>query len=113
MKSSVSLERLVWLWSETPEAKPFAARSLFQRYEIREPVISSSIRLPYVGATAPWPVLPHSNCVIALICPVCCANHEWRVTGKRIDIEIWLEPAWITRFHQESDRIPPLSGTGY
>ncbi len=42
MKSSVSFERLVWLCSETPEANPLAARPLFQRYEIREPVISSS-----------------------------------------------------------------------
>src|SRR3984885_9784270 len=111
MKSSVSLERLVWLCSETPEAKPLAARTLFQRYEIRDPVISSSIRLHYVGATSPWPVLPHSNCVIALMCPVCSAIHEQRVTGRRIDIEIWLESSWTTRFHYESDRIPRLSGT--
>ena len=61
MKSSVSFERLVWLWSETPEAKPLAARSLFQRYEIREPVISSSY-----WSNRTWPLLPHSNCVIAL-----------------------------------------------
>src|ERR1035438_10376196 len=58
MKSSVSFDRLVWLCSETPEANPCAARSLFQRYEIREPVISSSY-----WSNRTWPLLPHSICV--------------------------------------------------
>src|ERR1700761_643690 len=92
MKSRVSLERLVWLCSETPEAKPWAARWLFQRYEIREPVICP----PHLEQPHPGPLLPHSICVVALVCPVSSAEHEQRVTGTRIYVEIRPEPPRVT-----------------